>query len=231
MSTLQAERLSKELGGRAVLRDVTFRIASGDCLALFGANGAGKSTLLNLLTTLSKPTSGSILWDGCDALAAPRVYRRAIGYVGHESSLYLDWSANQNLDFFGRLYGAADYRARRDRLLSDVGLAAFADDPVSLFSRGMLQRLTIARAFLHEPKLLLLDEPFTGLDAASQERLIAQIESARGDGATALLVTHDIELGHRVGTRFAVLRDGVIAELSAPTLDELRRACAGDTAS
>jgi heme exporter protein A len=229
MPTLRAERLSKELGGRVVLRDVTFRLESGDCLALFGANGAGKSTLLNLLTTLTKPTSGRIVWNDVDVYSTLRAYRRSIGYVGHEPCLYLDWSGRANLDFFGRLYGVAGWNARRDDLLDDVGLTAFADEPVRIYSRGMLQRLAIARAFLHAPTTLFLDEAFTGLDAASQERLLLRLEAARRDGATTLLVTHDLELGYRAGTSFAVLRRGALETLSQPTLDELRAAYAGES--
>jgi len=222
MPTLRAERLSKELGGRAVLREVTLHIESGECLVLFGANGAGKTTLLYLLTTLTKPTRGRILWNDVDVYSTLQTYRRSIGYVGHEPALYPDWTGRENLDFFGRLYGVADLKAKREALLSEVGLTAFGDELVRVYSRGMLQRLSIARAFLHTPRLLFLDEAFTGLDATAEEYLLRRLERMRNDGAAILLVTHDLELGCRAGTHFALLRNGVAERLSQPTPDALR---------
>lgn len=217
---LSAVRLAKELGGRFVLREVTFHLEAGECLVLFGANGAGKTTLLHLLTTLIKPTQGQILWKGKDVSQKLRAYRRSIGYVAHEPMLYPDWTGRENLDFFGRLYGVADLNARRDQLLEEMKLTAFAEEPVRFYSRGMIQRLTLARAFLHSPRFLFLDEAFTGLDAFSQERLLRRLKSARQEGITTLLVTHDKEIGLRTGTRFAFLRDGVLQELSLETLQQ-----------
>lgn len=217
---LSAVRLAKELGGRLVLREVTLHLEAGECLVLFGANGAGKTTLLHLLTTLIKPTAGEIRWKGKDISHALRDYRRSIGYVAHEPMLYADWTGRENLDFFGRLYDVRDGNRRRDQLLEEMGLTAFAEEPVRFYSRGMVQRLTLARAFLHSPRLLFLDEAFTGLDASSQERLLRRIESARHDGVATLLVTHDGEIGLRAGTRFALLRDGVLQELSPESLQQ-----------
>jgi heme exporter protein A len=206
--SLTAEHLAKELGGRLILRDVSFSLRSGECIALYGANGAGKSTLLSVLATLTKPSGGRLRWNGQEVAKSRRAYRREIGLVGHEPLIYLDWSGRANLRFFARLYGVTETRV--DALLEEVGLSAFADDPVHIYSRGMVQRLTIARAFLHAPKLLLLDEFFTGLDPSTQRRLAARLIAERYAGAAILLVTHDLDIGREVATASLCLRNGIL---------------------
>ena len=222
MRSLVAERLSKELGGRLVLRDVSLTVTSGRCLALYGASGSGKSTLLRVLSTLWKPTSGRVLWNGEDARKAGGRFRTSIGYVGHEPLLYGDWSGRENLEFLGRLYGVEDLHPRIDELLNEVRLSRFAREPVHVYSRGMVQRLALARAFLHRPEVLLLDEPFSGLDTALQRRLVDRVQHEREGGRTIVLVTHALELGHELATDVAFLRRGEAELVGAPPLEALR---------
>ncbi|MBM3214811.1 heme ABC exporter ATP-binding protein CcmA [Candidatus Poribacteria bacterium] len=222
MATLTADRLAKRLGHRTILRDVSFELGGGQCVALFGANGAGKSTLLTVLATLAAPSDGRLLWNGEDLSSARDAYRRRVGYVSHQALLYPDWSGRRNLRFFAALHGVDRPNDRADELLEDVNLSAFADEPARIYSRGMLQRLSIARALVHSPEVLLLDEVFTGLDAAMVSRVSARIEAERAAGAVVLLVTHDAEAGHRLATECWFLRNGGIEAIGKPPVNELR---------
>lgn len=222
MGSLVAERLSKELGGRLVLRDVSLAMTGGRCLALLGANGSGKSTLLRVLSTLWRPTSGRVLWNDEDARKVGASFRTSIGYVGHEPLVYGDWSGRANLEFLGRLYGVENLHARIDELLDEVRLSRFARDPVYVYSRGMVQRLALARAFLHRPDILLLDEPFSGLDTALQRHMVDRLQQERAAGRTIVLVTHALELGHELATDIAFLRRGEAEMAGAPSLEALR---------
>jgi heme exporter protein A len=185
---IEARGAGRAYGERVVLRDVTFAVPAGRTLAVFGANGAGKTTLLRMLATLLRPHAGELRVLGA---ALPREGYKARGRLGllaHEPLLYRDLTARENLRFHARLHGVAF--ARAEELLERVGLTLRADEPLRLFSRGMVQRVAICRAVLHEPELLLLDEPYANLDPAAAA-LVAPLLT----GPTRVLVSHDVDAG------------------------------------
>ncbi len=205
---IQVRGLVKAYGGRKVLRGVDLDVAQGECLVLMGPNGAGKTTLLRVLVGLVKPGGGAAHIAGSDVAQDAMSVRHLVGFVSHQLLLYEDLSALENLAFYGRLYGVPHLDTRMATLLSQVGLWARRDDPVRIFSRGMRQRLSIARALLHDPPVLLLDEPYTGLDQAASQVLDgllalasagAQTETS-GTPRTVLLTTHNLEHAFRART-------------------------------
>jgi heme exporter protein A len=198
------DRLERRYGDRTVLAGVSLRLGEGQTLTLFGENGAGKTTLLRILATLLRPHAGGVEVLGC---ALPREAWRLRGRVGllaHEPLLYPRLSGRENLRLHARLHGVA--LERIDSLLDAVGLRGRADDPVDELSRGMVQRLAAARAVLHDPPLLLLDEPRAGLDPGAAEQLEPLI--GRSSGRTRVLVTHDVERGLAEADLAIGLRDG-----------------------
>ncbi len=198
----------KVIDDRPVLRDLTFDLAPGSYAALLGANGAGKTTLLRMLSTLTLPSRGRIEIFGRCTRKQGALIRAGIGLIGHQSMLYRDLSALENLLFFGRLHDIPEPGVRAMDLLEFVGLVDRANDPVKTFSRGMVQRVSIARALLHEPRLLLADEPFAGLDApsvAAVERLLEQLNT---EGMAVLLANHDVRQSLRLARTVLVLRRG-----------------------
>jgi ABC-type multidrug transport system ATPase subunit len=206
--------LVKSIDERPVLRGISLAIAAGEYVAVLGANGAGKSTLLRVLATLTPPTGGRVELFGQATEVGGAGLRARIGLIAHQSMLYRDLSAIDNLVFFARLYGlgAAAARDRAGEMLATVGLAHRAADPVKAFSRGMVQRLAIARALLHDPDLLLADEPFAGLDAPSTASLEDLLARLNGDGRkTVVLVNHDVDQSLRLASRAVVLRGGRVA--------------------
>jgi heme exporter protein A len=206
---LEADAVGKAFGRAVVLRDVTLRVAPGEVVALFGPNGAGKSTLLRLLATLVKPTQGRVRWFG--GAAGGVALRRRIGVVAHQSFLYPDLTARENLQFYARMYGLDVADERTDAWLARVDLAEAADRTVRRFSRGMEQRLALARALMHGPDLVLLDEPWSGLDAAAGDWLVDLLCELRGAGRTIVVATHDFARGLAVSTRALVLHRGRLA--------------------
>jgi ABC-type multidrug transport system ATPase subunit len=213
---LLGESVEKRFGRVAALRGVDFTISPGESIAILGANGAGKSSLLRILAGLSRPSGGSFraLAEGTTSDAGPglsrQVLRSAVGYVGHAALVYDELTARENLVFAARLHGRTFARADIDRLLDEQGLLDVAERRAGTFSRGMLQRLSIARAIAHAPGLLLLDEPFTGLDEHSADRLEERLAAQRDAGRTLLLVTHDPERATRLTERALVLHRGVV---------------------
>jgi heme exporter protein A len=205
---VHAEGLGKAFGRAVVLRDLTLGVAAGETVALFGPNGAGKSTLLRLLATLTTPTSGRLQLFG--AGASPAV-RRRIGLVAHQSFLYPDLTARENLLFYAGMYGLDDAGARVDAWLERVALADVSGRSVRLFSRGMEQRLSLARALLHAPDLILLDEPWSGLDAAAGDWLGALLLELRSEGRTVVVATHDFQRGLAVASRACIVHRGRLA--------------------
>jgi ABC-type multidrug transport system ATPase subunit len=192
-----------------VLREVTLRVAAGEAVAVFGPNGAGKSTLLRLCATLCRPTSGTLRWFG-DEAAGPAV-RRRIGVVAHQSFCYPDLTASENLSFFARAYDLpSPERVARD-WLERIDLAEVADRPLRVLSRGMEQRLALARALLHAPDLLLLDEPWSGLDARAADALTALLGTAKRERRAVVVVTHDVERGLAIADRACILHRGRLA--------------------
>lgn len=190
-TTLRFVEVSRTFGRRRALHRVSLTAAAGTITALLGHNGAGKSTLLSIAATLLRPTSGRVEYGDRDGAAEGAPLRARIGLLGHDLSLYQELTAAENLRFFAKVYGLDAVETRVDAALDRAGLAARRDDGVAGFSRGMRQRLALERALIHEPRLLLLDEPFTGLDEAARRALRARLRSARDAGAIVLLTTHD----------------------------------------
>jgi heme exporter protein A len=206
---VHAERLTKAFGRAIVLRELNLDVSAGEAVAIFGPNGAGKSTLLRLCATLMAPTSGTLQLFG--GAGGGRATRRRIGLVGHQSFLYPDLTARENLCFYARMHGSADGGRLADEWLERVALGEVADRPVRLFSRGMEQRLALARALLHEPDLILLDEPWSGLDADAADWLDGLLVELRRGGRTILASTHDFQRGLAVAGRAVILHRGRVA--------------------
>ncbi len=207
---LVAEALVRAFSGRRAVDGVSFALQSGECLALFGPNGAGKTTLLRLLAGLLAPSSGTCRM-GNDASRAGSSPRGLVGLVSHASMLYSALSARENVEFTARMYGLPDPRAAADVALRTMRVADRGDAPVRSLSRGLQQRVSIARAIVHEPRLILCDEPYTGLDAAGSAALSAALDERRASGAALVLVTHNIDEGLALATHVAVMQRGRLA--------------------
>jgi heme exporter protein A len=206
---LTVANLSRHYGRRKALARVSFTVSAGDIVGLLGPNGAGKSTLLAILGTLLAPSEGEVRYGAVNAENGGARLRGRIGMLGHDLFLYPELTAFENLVFFGRMYGLADAPARARQALERAGLGERGHDAVSGFSRGMRQRVALERALLHEPRLLLLDEPFTGLDLASSDRLAVILASLHECGHTVLMTVHDA--AHAVlAERLLVLADGCL---------------------
>jgi heme ABC exporter ATP-binding subunit CcmA len=188
---LRLVEVTRTFGRRRALNKVSLTASAGTITALLGHNGAGKSTLLSIAATLLKPSSGHVQYGDRDGSAGGAQLRRRIGMLGHDLYLYAELSAAENLRFFARIYALTDIERRIDEALDCAGLRDRRDDVVAGFSRGMRQRLALERALIHRPRLLLLDEPFTGLDDAAREALRARLRGVRASGAIVLLTTHD----------------------------------------
>lgn len=203
---IELEGVWKYYGDYAALRDVTLTIAEGSCCALLGRNGAGKTTLLRIIAGLSPFQRGDVLVFG----RSPRseAARRQIGFLGHGIGVYEDLSALENLAFFGRIAAVPNAPATIRNWLDRIGLARVSKMPVRQFSRGMRQRLALARAFLHSPKLLLLDEPFTSLDDRAMAMLTELLLEARQRDATIVLSTHQIREALGVASHVALIENG-----------------------
>jgi len=199
--------VSRHYGRRRALSHVSIAVRAGEILGLLGPNGAGKSTFIGVLATLVAPTSGEIHFGPHSARPLPAALRTRIGLLAHELHLYPELSARQNLTFFARLY-SVDGRDTVDAALAAAGLADRGDDDVSGFSRGMRQRLALERALLHRPRLVLLDEPFTGLDDRAVPIVRDRVRQLAAGGAIVVLATHDLDLADGLVTRVALVRDG-----------------------
>ena len=199
--------LSRHFGRRKAVSRVSLSLRSGDILGLLGPNGAGKSTLLGMLATLVAPTSGSVTYGGFKSNDRGQAIRGRIGVLAHELHLYPELTARQNLEFFARLHGLDDLSLVRAALES-AGLADRGEDQVASFSRGMRQRLALERALLHRPRLLLLDEPFTGLDDRAVRIVAERLTTFAAEGAIIVLATHDLDVADGLITRMAVVRNG-----------------------
>jgi heme exporter protein A len=223
---LEVKNLVKTFGAFYALRGVSLQVAAGECVAIFGPNGAGKTTFLRILSAISRPTSGEIILNGQSLRQAASSIHRQLGVIGHQSFLYDDLTAEENLLFYARLYDVPRAKQRIEEVLAEVGLRERAKDRVRAFSRGMQQRLTIARAMLHHPSLLFLDEPYTGLDQHAASMLTSWLSRLRSERRTILLVTHDLEQGLALADRVVIfLRGKVVWEKTAREIDQttLRR--------
>lgn len=206
MRAVAADRVWKYFGDYPALRGTSLEVEKGACVALIGRNGAGKTTLLRILASLSKPSKGEIAILGLSSRSADA--RRKIGYLGHGIGVYDELSAFENLTLFGQLAGVSNPRESANAALEHVGLMRVKDGLAREFSRGMRQRLAIARAFLHNPELLLLDEPFTSLDDRAIAVLQKLLSDARSRGATIIMSTHQIREAMELASDVALLERG-----------------------
>jgi heme exporter protein A len=209
---IELRGVARRFGERTALKEVTVRVPTGATLAVLGRNGAGKSTLLRILATLLRPHGGDVEVLGEPLPSRAFAVRPKIGLLGHEPLLYRDLTGRENLRYHARLHGQPEDRA--DSLLEAVGMDRRADDPVRSLSRGMVQRLAVCRAVLHEPELLLLDEPRANLDPAASELVEPLIGG--GNGCTRVLTSHDPDAAIREADLVLGLRDGLAAFLAKP---------------
>lgn len=207
---IAVEKLDKTFGARWALRGVSFRVVPGEIVALVGPNGAGKTTLLRALSTLMRPTAGNILIGKIPLAQHPNAARAAIGFVGHQTFMYDDLTAAENLNFYARLYDLPNAPARVREVAKRVGIENRLNDITRTLSRGLQQRLTLARMLLHNPAVILLDEPYTGLDKVAADMLDAIMVDAKQDGRSVLFSTHDLERGLAICDRAIIMKAGRI---------------------
>jgi len=208
--TIRLESAVKRFGRVTAVDGIGLEVRPGEFLTIFGPNGAGKTTLLRLMAGLARLTSGSISIGGLEINDHHDELRRRIGFISHHTFTYGQLTARENLLFFGELYGVDNARERADALLGQVGLLGRAGDPARTFSRGMLQRLSIARALVHDPGILFLDEPFTGLDQHAAQMLKHSLAALHDRRRTIVMITHNLKLGVDLGTRVALQVAGKI---------------------
>ena len=208
---IEVRKLTKAFGHQAALRGVDLHVDEGEFLTLFGPNGAGKTTLIRIVASLTRPTGGVVRVRGEDLGKAGTSLRKHIGLISHNPLLYGDLTPDENLRFFARMYDLPDPAGRIDAVLDQVGLTARRRDPVRTFSRGMVQRLAIARAILHDPSIMLLDEPYTGLDLQAADMLRAVLQELAASNRTVILTTHNLEQGLEMCDRAAILNRGRLA--------------------
>jgi heme exporter protein A len=200
--------VSKFYGELEALKSVRFRVAPGDSILLYGANGAGKTTLLRTLASLSRPSEGQVLFGGQNLDRNPQAAKGAVGFVSHTTFLYGDLTARENLRFIGKLFGLQALEEKIDRALDLFAMQERSNEPVRQLSRGLQQRVSLARAFLHDPDFLFLDEPFTGLDARAGENLQTILSRLADQGKALVFSAHDFERGAPIGRRLVALEKG-----------------------
>jgi len=217
-TTVLVRGLTRRYGSLRALDGVDLTLRQGEFLTIFGPNGAGKSTLLKILAGLVRPTTGTVNVFGFHPIKQSESVKRRLGFIAHSGFLYGGLTARDNLRFYARLYDLPEPDARVETLLAEVGLAERADHPVRGFSRGMQQRLAIARALIHDPEMVLLDEPYTGLDQHASRMLRGILDQVRGRGRSVVMVTHHLDEGLEVSSRLAILSKGRIAWESAASM-------------
>jgi len=210
---LQAINISKWFGYKHVLKEINLVVNPGDSIAIFGPNGSGKTTLIEILSSLIKPSSGKLIIAGIDSLKYPYKVRPLIGYLGHEPMFYVDLTPYENLMFFAKMYGIKQAEKQIEELLKLIGLTHLAHESINLFSHGMIKRLMLARALVNQPKILLMDEPFTGLDPSAIQIILDIIKSEKKKGTCIVLTTHNRELGKQVSTELRLLLGGKLKEI------------------
>jgi heme exporter protein A len=216
---IEVKKLIKRFGFKTVLRGVDFHVQPGEFVALLGPNGAGKTTFLRILASLSRPSLGTVSVAGFALPAQSAAVRRRLGVVSHQPLLYGDLTAAENLQFYGRMYGIPKLNERISVVLEIVGLTARRNDLVRTFSRGMQQRLAIGRAVLHDPDVMLFDEPYTGLDQDACEMLDTVLKEVAVRGRTVVMTSHDLARAENLASRFDILSRGVIT--ASATRDDL----------
>ena len=211
---LEAVGLVRTFGGLRAVDDVSFQLQPGELLTVFGPNGAGKTTLLRMLGGVMRPTSGQVGVAGAPADVGSRDWRHRVGLVSHQSLLYGPLTTTENLQFYGRLFGLSDLKTRIPERLESLGLSDRARTPVRELSRGLKQRVALARALLHDPEVLLLDEPYTGLDPHASAVLREQLASLKDGRRTVVLVTHNLIQGFELADRIAIQVQGRFASVT-----------------
>jgi heme exporter protein A len=211
---ITVKKLVKRFGLKTVLRGVDFEVQPGEFVALLGPNGAGKTTFLRILASLSRPSLGDVRVAGFRLPNEAAAVRARLGVVSHLPLLYGDLSAEENLRFYGRMYGIIDLEPRISEVLDMVGLENRRRDLVRTFSRGMQQRLAIGRAVLHDPDVMLFDEPYTGLDQDASTMLDEVLKTVAAEGRTVVMTSHDLARAEELATRFDILSRGVITATS-----------------
>ncbi|MHB9093574.1 MAG: heme ABC exporter ATP-binding protein CcmA [Eubacteriales bacterium] len=222
---IKATGLTKTIGHKSILQNIDLNIPAGQFVTVFGPNGAGKSTLLKILALISKPTKGQVIIDGMNSNEKPEAIRQKIGVISHQTFLNDNLTARENLNFYGQMYKVPDLKNRIFDVLSEVGLEFTLNDPVRTFSRGMQQRLSIARAILHDPELLFLDEPYTGLDPHAIQILNGVLGQLNVKKRTVFLITHNFEEGFAMSDRVLFVVRGKIVydgKKAAVNKDELK---------
>ena len=207
---IQVKNLVKRFGLKTVLQDLDFTVEPGEFVALIGPNGSGKTTFLRILSSLSRPAMGEVRIAGYRLPQQAVEIRRILGVVSHQSLLYGDLTAEENLRFYGRMYGVFDLNTRIDSVLAMIGLTRRRRDLVRTFSRGMQQRLAIGRAVMHDPQVMLFDEPHTGLDQDACQMLDNLLREVAARGRTVVMTSHDLEHVADLASRFDVLWRGKI---------------------
>jgi len=208
---IRVRKLIKRFGLKPILKGLDFQVSEGEFVALLGPNGAGKTTFLRILASLSRPTMGELTIAGFHLPSEAAAVRRRLGVVSHQPLLYGDLTAEENLHFFARLYGLDNEKTRIAQVLDLVGLTLRRRDLVRTFSRGMQQRLAIGRAVLHDPEVMLFDEPHTGLDQDASHMLDEVLREVAARGRTVVMTSHDLARAADLASRFDILSGGVIA--------------------
>ena len=209
-TAVQVTALTKRFGTRAAVDGIDLTLDGGDCLAVFGPNGAGKTTLLRLLAGLFKPTRGEVRLNGVD-VRRDTAARARVGIISHHSMLYAPLTVRENLEFTASLYGLDNPRAAVDAALARLEIADRAETPVRTLSRGLQQRVSIARAIVHQPSVVLLDEPYSGLDESGAAALTSLLRGLKEAGATLVIVTHNVAEGLALATHAAIMSAGRFA--------------------
>jgi heme exporter protein A len=212
---IKVDNVKKSYGHINALSKVSFELNKGDFLSIFGPNGAGKSTLLKILSAQTRPSSGKVYFNGIDLSKQPDNFRKTFGVISHLPFLYENLSAIDNLKFYGKIYEISDLQDRVNEILKKVELVDRRNDFVRNYSRGMLQRLSIARALLHEPEIILLDEPYTGLDQHASYILTNILREQFENNKTIIMVTHNLSRGFDLGSKIAIMKKGKIVYCEA----------------
>lgn len=224
---IEIQGLVKSFGHTYALQGLDLQVGEGEFLTVVGPNGAGKTTLLRILATLLKPTHGLVRIDGLDLASRSAEIRRRIGFVSHQSLVYASLTVEENLRFYGRIYDVPAVEKRVEMLLNLVGLEVRRRDAARTLSRGMQQRLSIARALMHQPPVMLLDEPYTGLDQEATEMLRELLKTIVTESRTVIMTTHNLERASELCDRLAILAEGRIvyqSERDSFSLTDLRQA-------
>jgi len=223
---IETQGLAKSFGHRLALKDIDLQVRCGETVGILGPNGAGKTTLIKVLATIMNPTSGNLLVDGLPAKDNAEEIRRKIGVVTHQTFLYGNLTAYENLEFYGRMYDVPAVKERIQQVLALVGMTHRSRERVGTLSRGMQQRLSLARAVLHNPTIMLLDEPETGLDQQAISMLWQRLPAEKGEKRTTILTTHNLERGLEICDSLLILNRGeIIYQTSnkANDVEELKR--------